>query len=89
MVDDYDARIRELLAAHPRMPATVIAERIGYQHSSSILRARVAELRPYYVGVDPADRLEFAAGELAQCDLWFPDVAVPVGLASSRSCRCW
>jgi len=79
VVDDYDARIRELLAAHPRMPATVIAERIGYQHSSSILRARVAELRPYYVGVDPADRLEFAAGELAQCDLWFPDVAVPVG----------
>ena len=79
LVDDYDEQIRELLVAHPRMPATVIAERIGYQHSSSVLRARVAELRPHYLGVDPADRLEFAAGELAQCDLWFPEVAVPTG----------
>jgi hypothetical protein len=27
------------------MPATVIAERIGWLHSSSVLRARIAELR--------------------------------------------
>ena len=30
------------------MPATVIAERVGWLHSSSVLRARVAELRPLY-----------------------------------------
>jgi hypothetical protein len=30
VVDDVEPRIRELLAAYPRMPATVIAERIGW-----------------------------------------------------------
>ena len=28
-VDGFEPRIRELLAAYPRMPATVIAERVG------------------------------------------------------------
>ena len=61
------------------MPATVIAERIGYRRSSSLLRARIAQIRPLYLGVDPADRLEYAPGELAQCDLWFPPVSIPLG----------
>ena len=46
MVDAAEPRIRELLAAWPRMPATVIAERIGWQHSLTVLKDRVGELRP-------------------------------------------
>ncbi|MDA9913055.1 IS21 family transposase [Candidatus Nanopelagicales bacterium] len=79
ILDPYEPPIRDLLRQFPSMPATVIAERIGWTRSSSLLRERVAELRPLYRGVDPADRTEYVAGELAQCDLWFPPVRVPLG----------
>ena len=46
VVDGVEPRIRELLAAWPSMPATVIAERIGWQRSIRVLGDRVAELRP-------------------------------------------
>lgn len=46
IVDEVEPRIRELLAAYPRMPATVIAERIGWSRSIRVLSGRVAELRP-------------------------------------------
>ncbi|WP_161485834.1 hypothetical protein [Enteractinococcus helveticum] len=41
----------------PQMLATVIAERIGWERSMTTLKDKVRELRPLYVGVDPADRL--------------------------------
>ena len=77
--DAFEPAIRLLLAEFPEMPATVIAGRIGWQHSSSVLRARIAELRPLYRPADPADRTVYAAGEIVQCDLWFPGRVVPVG----------
>lgn len=79
LLDVYEPAIRALLAVTPRMPATVVAERIGYEHSASILRARVAQLRPLYAPADPADRTVYLAGEIVQCDLWFPEKVVPVG----------
>lgn len=78
-VDAFDPRIRELLAEFPDMPATVIAERVGWTRSISVFRTRVAELRPIYAPRDPASRTSYAPGELAQCDLWFPPVDIPVG----------
>jgi transposase len=48
LVDAYEPRIRELLTAFPRMPATVIAERVGWPYSIRTLSGRVAELRPAY-----------------------------------------
>lgn len=73
-VDAYEAAIRELLAVYPRMPATVIAERVGWSFGITILKDRVRELRPLYLPPDPAGRTQYVAGELAQCDLWFPPV---------------
>jgi transposase len=78
-VDAFDGQIRELLAGHPRMPATVIAERIGWQRGLTQLKVRVRELRPLFVPPDPVQRTEYAPGELAQWDLWFPSVDVPFG----------
>jgi transposase len=78
-VDAFEAKIRALLAQFPEMPATVIAERIGWEHSSSVLRARIAQLRPLYAPADPADRTTYVAGEIVQCDLWFPGKVVPIG----------
>jgi transposase len=84
VVDAVEPRIRELLAAYPAMPATVIAERIGWDRSVRVLRDRVAELRPAYLPPDPASRTAYAAGEIAQCDLWFPPVMLPVGCGQVR-----
>jgi len=44
-----------------------------------VLRARVAVLRPMYAPADPADRTTYVAGEIVQCDLWFPHEPVPLG----------
>ena len=84
IVDAAEPRIRELLKAYPTMPATVIAERIGWDRSIRVLRNRVAELRPAYLPPDPASRTAYEPGEIAQCDLWFPPVMVPVGCGQVR-----
>lgn len=85
VVDEVEPWIRELLAAYPRMPATVIAERIGWQYSIRTLSERVRELRPVYLPPDPAARTTYQAGEIAQCGLWFPDVQIPVGHGQVRT----
>jgi len=78
-VDSYEDRIRALLKDCPTMPATVIAERIGWQRGMTILKQRVRELRPLFVDPEPFQRTDYAPGELAQWDLWFPDVDIPLG----------
>ena len=65
------------------MPATVIAERIGWQRGITILKERVAELRPLYLPQDPYQRTDYRPGELAQWDLWEPPVDIPVGYGHS------
>jgi transposase len=84
IVDAVEPRIRELLQAYPRMPATVIAERIGWERGLTVLKDRIRELRPVYLPPDPASRTSYAAGELAQNDLWFPPVRLPVGSGQVR-----
>jgi transposase len=84
VVDGVEPRIRELLATYPTMPSTVIAERIGWDRGLTVLKDRVRELRPVYLPPDPASRTGYVAGEIAQCDLWFPPVEVPVGFGQTR-----
>jgi transposase len=85
VVDGYEPRIREVLQAFPTMPATVIAQRIGWPYSIRTLSGRVAQLRPVYLPPDPASRTTYAAGEIAQCDFWFPDITLPVGYGQVRT----
>jgi transposase len=85
IVDVVEPRIRELLQAWPTMPATVIAERIGWTRSLTVLKDRVRELRPVYLPLDPASRTAYASGEVAQCDLWFPAITLPVGFGQTRT----
>jgi transposase len=87
VVDGVEPRIRELLQAFPTMPATVIAERIGWSRSIRTLSARVAELRPVYLPPDPASRTSYVAGEIAQHDFWFPDIELPVGCGQIRTAK--
>jgi transposase len=85
IVDVVEPRIRELLVACPTMPATVIAERVGWERSIRTLSGRVAELRPVYLPLDPSSRTEYVAGEIAQHDFWFPDIGLPVGFGQVRA----
>jgi transposase len=78
-VDEYERRIRQLLTEHPQMPASVIAERVGWSRGATVFRQRVAALRPLYGLQEPYQRTEYRPGELAQWDLWFPPVDIPVG----------
>jgi transposase len=102
IVDVVEPRVLELLREFPSMPATVIAERIGWDRSIRVLRDRIAELRPLFVPPDPCQRTFYFPGELAQFDLWQPDVEIPLGhgqadklwviagvLGFSRFCGGW
>jgi transposase len=87
IVDVVEPRIRELLTAWPTMPATVIAERVGWVHGLTVLKDRVRELRPIFLPPDPASRTAYLPGEVAQCDFWFPDIVLPVGFGQFRSAK--
>lgn len=84
IVDAVEPEIRELLRDTPDMPATVIAERIGWTRGMTVLRDRIAELRPLFAPPDPSQRTWYRPGELAQFDLWQPDVEIPVGFGQAR-----
>lgn len=74
----FEPRVRALLVEHPDLPATVIAERVGWTGSMTWFRENVTRLRPEHRRVDPADRLSWEAGDAAQCDLWFPPRKIPL-----------
>jgi transposase len=87
VVDAAEPRIRELLKVYPQMPATVIAERIGWERGLTVLKDRVRELRPAYLPPDPASRTAYDAGDVAQHDFWFPPVTLPAGYGQVRTAR--
>jgi transposase len=68
----FEPLVRQLLITTPDMPATVVAERVGWTGSITWFRDNVRRLRPEHQPVDPADRLIWLPGDAAQCDLWFP-----------------
>jgi transposase len=83
-VDAFEDAIREQLTMVPTMPATVIAERVGWTRGITVFKERVAELRPAYLPADPSSRTTYVAGDIAQCDLWFPPIELPVGFGQVR-----
>ncbi|MCC2317368.1 hypothetical protein LJN54_05330 [Cellulomonas sp. zg-Y138] len=67
------------------MTATAIAERIGWEHSLTVLKDRVRVLRPYFLPPDPATRTGYDPGVRVRCDLWSPPVDVPLGVGQVGS----
>ncbi len=74
----FEPRVRALLEQTPDMPATVLAERVGWTGSIRWFSDNVRRLRPEHRPIDPADRIVWAAGDAAQCDLWFPPRKIPL-----------
>ena len=81
----FEARVRVLLAEHPDLPGTVLAERVGWSGSITWFREQVRPLRAAYRRPDPADRLEHLPGDVVQCDLWFPAVKIPTGVGEGSA----
>ncbi len=67
------------------MPATVIAERIGWTRSMTVLQGpgRGAAAGVSAAGSGVADEL-CGRARSAQCDLWFPPIELPVGFGQVR-----
>lgn len=80
----FEPRVRTLLEQTPDMPATVLAERVGWEGSIRWFSENVKRLRPEHRPIDPADRLTWAAGDAAQCDLWFPPKKIPLEDGTAR-----
>nr|WP_083283569.1 IS21 family transposase [Humibacillus sp. DSM 29435] len=72
----FEPLVAQLLSVTPDMPATVLAERVGWTGSITWFRDNVRVLRPLHAAVDPCDRLVWLPGDAAQCDLWFPPYRV-------------
>lgn len=69
--------VRTMLSQYPTMPATVIAQRVGWMGGHSWFAENVARIRPEYAPADPCDRLVHLPGEQVQCDLWLPGRVMP------------
>jgi O-antigen/teichoic acid export membrane protein len=81
----FEPQIRELLAAWPMMPTTLIAESIGWNQPIRVLLDHVSELRSEYSHpYDHPGPTGYSAGRTAQCGLWFPPSEVPVGVGQTR-----
>jgi len=87
LVDAVEPEICGLLQTCPTMPASVIADRLEWPHGITILRDRVAELRPLFKPPDPCQRTFYAPGEIVQFDLWQPDVPIPLGYG--QAAKLW
>ncbi len=77
-VQPFEPLVAQLLAATPEMPATVLAERVGWTGSITWFRVNVRRLRPQHARSTRADRLTWLPGDAAQCDLWFPPYRIPL-----------
>lgn len=80
----FEPRVRALLEQTPDMPATVLAERVGWEGSIRWFRDNVKRIRPQSRPIDPADRLRWEPGDAGQCDLWFPPRRIPLEDGTSK-----
>src|SRR6476646_3082130 len=70
-VDGFEEAIRAQLLLVPTMPATVIAERVGWTRGLTVFKERVRELRPAYLPPDPAGRTTYEAAILRSATCGF------------------
>ena len=73
----FESRVRALLEQSPTLPATVIAQRVGWCGSITWFRDNVRRIRPEYMPADPVDTLTHSPGREIQCDLTFAPGGLP------------
>lgn len=74
----FEPLVRQLLKT-PDRPTTVIAERVGWVGSITLLPRHVRRLRPEQHSRPIRQyRLTWLPGDAVQCDLWFPPRKIPL-----------
>ena len=76
--EPFEQQVRQLLGDAPSMPATVLAQRVGWSGSATWFRQHVAAIRQDHDPSDPADRIVHHPGDQVQCDLCFPEPRIPI-----------
>jgi transposase len=87
LVDPFEEAIAAMLAEDPKVAATVILERLrplGYAGGISILKERVAEVRPSFAAARAYQRTSYLPGEVGQFDWWHTGRQIPVGKGATR-----
>jgi len=87
VLEPFEEAIAAMLAEDPKVAATVVRERLqplGYAGGISILKERLAELRPAFLAARSYQRTSYLPGELAQLDWWHTGAQVPVGKGAAR-----
>lgn len=86
-LDEHHEAIVAMLQENPKAPATVILERLrplGYAGGITVLKKRLAELRPDFVAARSYQRTSYLPGEISQLDWWHTGVGIPVGKGACR-----
>jgi transposase len=86
-VDAFAEAIAAMLAEDPKVPATVIAQRLrpqGFAGSVTILKDHLRRVRPLFLAAQAHQHTSYQPGELAQIDWWEPGIRVPVGRGQTR-----
>lgn len=87
VLDRFEADIVAMLEENPKVAATVVLERLrplGYSGGITVLKERLAKLRPVIVAAKSYQRTSYLPGEIAQLDWWHTGVQVPVGKGAAR-----
>lgn len=83
----FHQQIAALLREDPKVPATVIAQRLrphGFAGSLTILKDHLRQIRAAFVAAASHQRTSYLPGELAQVDWWHSGLVVPVGKGRTR-----
>ena len=79
LVDGVEMDVRKVLAEYPRMLATVIAERIGWQYSITTLKERIRAIRPSTRASIRSIGSPISLGRSCSVIHGFPEPKIPVG----------
>jgi transposase len=86
-LDAFADEIAAMLEENLKVAATVVLERLrllGYGGGITVLKDRLAQLRPLLMAAKSYQRTSYLPGEIAQLDWWHTGVQVPVGKGASR-----
>lgn len=91
-LDPFLDAITAMLDRDPTVPATVILEHLrrdGYAGGITIVKERVARLRPQFLAARSYQRTTYLPGELAHGDWWELPIQIPVGAGATRRPYGW
>ena len=87
LVDPFTDEIAAMLDTDPKVPATVVLQRLrrsGYAGEITILKEHLAKVRPQFLAARCFQRTSYLPGEISQIDWWHTGRQVPVGKGATR-----